>query len=136
VGLIVVDASAVVEMLAADDEPRRGAVAMRLSSRGDALFAPNHLDVEVVSALRGIARRNEGTRQNGPGLLAYLYRMPVRRVRLSANAMGRVWRLRDNLTTYDAGYVALAEELGASVVTCDAKFPAPPGVACAIELIR
>ena len=135
-GLIVVDASAVVEMLAADDEPRREAVAMRLQSGRNALFAPNHLDVEVVSALRGIARRSDWIRQNGPGVLARLYRMPVRRERLSANAMGRVWRLRENMTTYDAGYVALAEELGASVITCDAKFLAPPGISCAIEFIR
>ena len=52
----------------------------------------------------------------------------------------RAWRLRDDMTAYDAAYdaayVALAEELGASVVTCDAKFLAPPGVSCAIELIR
>lgn len=50
--------------------------------------------------------------------------------------MARVWRLRENMTPYDAGYVALAEELGASLVTCDAKFIAPPGIACTIELIR
>lgn len=135
-GLIVVDASAVVEMLAADDEPRREAVGMRLLSQRTALFAPNHLDVEVVSALRGMARRNEQIRQDGPELLARLYRMPVRRERLSASSMRRVWQLRGNMTTYDAGYVALAEELGASVVTCDAKFLSPPGISCAIELIR
>jgi predicted nucleic acid-binding protein len=40
------------------------------------------------------------------------------------------------MTPYDAGYVALAEQLGASLVTCDAKFIAPPGIACTIELIR
>lgn len=135
-GLIVIDASAVVEMLAADEEPRREAVGRRLLARSSALFAPNHLDVEVVSALRGMAHRSGQIRQDGPGLLARLYRMPVRRERLSASAMGRVWRLRDNMTTYDAGYVALAEELGASLITCDAKFLAPPGIACAIELIR
>jgi predicted nucleic acid-binding protein len=97
---------------------------------------PNQLDVEVVSSLRGLARRCEWIKDNGPGLLARLYRMPVRRERLSANAMGRVWRLREDMTTYDASYVALAEELGASLVTCDAKFLSPPGVSCAIELIR
>jgi predicted nucleic acid-binding protein len=62
--------------------------------------------------------------------------MPVRRERLSEEAIQRVWRLRENMTPYDAGYVALAEQLGASLVTCDAKFIAPPGIACTIELIR
>lgn len=134
-GLIVVDASLAVELLVADDEPRRFAVAARLSS-GDAMHAPGHFDAEVISALRGIARRNAVVRQNAPKLLTRLYKMPIRRERLSEAAMQRVWGLRENMTPYDAGYVALAEQLGASLVTCDAKFVAPPGIACTIELIR
>jgi predicted nucleic acid-binding protein len=134
-GLIVVDASAAVELLAADDEPRRFAVAARLSS-GGALYAPSHFDVEVISALRGIGWRNAVIQRNAPNLLSRLHKMPVRRERLSEAAMGRIWQLRENMTPYDAGYVALAEELGASLVTCDAKFIAPPGIACTIELIR
>jgi predicted nucleic acid-binding protein len=135
VGLIVVDASLAVELLAADDEPRRFAAASRLAS-GSAAYAPSHFDVEVISALRGIARRNAVVQQNAARLLAQLHKMPVRRERLSEEAIQRVWRLRENMTPYDAGYVALAEQLGASLVTCDAKFIAPPGIACAIELIR
>jgi predicted nucleic acid-binding protein len=135
VGLIVVDASAAVELLAADDEPRRFAVASRLTS-GDAMYAPSHFDIEVMSALRGIARQNTVVRQNGVRLLTQLHKMPIRRERLSLEALQRMWRLRENMTTYDAGYIALAEELGASLVTCDAKFVAPPGIACTVELIR
>ncbi len=133
--MIVVDASAAVELLAADDEPRRFAVAARLSS-GDAAYAPSHFDVEVISALRGIARHNAVIQRNAPRLLSRLHSMPVRRQRLPEAAMQRVWQLRENMTPYDAGYVALAEQLGASLVTCDAKFVAPPGIACTIELIR
>lgn len=134
-GLIVVDASLAVELLAADDEPRRSAVADRLSS-GSAMYAPSHFDVEVISALRGIAWRNDVVRQNAARLLMKLHKMPIRRERLSEALMQRVWQLRENMTPYDAGYVALAEELGASLVTCDAKFIAPPGIGCTIELIR
>jgi predicted nucleic acid-binding protein len=134
-GMIVVDASAAVELLAADDEPRRFAVATRLSS-GEAMYAPGHFDAEVISALRGVAWRNSVVQQTGPGLLSRLHRMPVRRERLSEATMQRVWQLRENMTPYDAGYVALAEQLGASLVTCDAKFVAPPGIACTIELLR
>jgi predicted nucleic acid-binding protein len=86
--------------------------------------------------LRGIARRNAVVQQNAARLLTQLHGMPIRRERLSEEAVQRVWQLRENMTAYDAGYVALAEQLGASLVTCDAKFIAPPGVTCAIELIR
>lgn len=135
VGLIVVDASAAVELMAPDDEARRSAVAARLST-GDAAYAPSHFDMEVVAAIRGIARRNNRLVDGAAALLRDFYHLPIRRERLSEGAMRRVWNLRGNMTPFDAGYVALAEELGASLVTCDAKFTAPPGIACTIELIR
>jgi predicted nucleic acid-binding protein len=39
----------------------------------------------------------------------------------------RAWTLRDNVTAYDAMYIALAEALGAQVVTCDAPLAKAPG---------
>jgi len=48
----------------------------------------------------------------------------------------RCWELRANLTVYDAAYVALAELLGAPLVTADAKLAATPGPTCAIEVLR
>ncbi|HEV3173581.1 MAG TPA: type II toxin-antitoxin system VapC family toxin [Actinocrinis sp.] len=134
-GLIVVDASAIVEMMAPDDASRCAAVTARLSL-GDAAYAPAHLDLEVAAAIRGIFRRKTNPAEAAPALLRDFYDLPIRRERLSSEAYLRVWRLRDNMTAYDAAYVALAEELGASLVTCDAKFLSPPGVSCAIELIR
>ncbi len=47
----------------------------------------------------------------------------------------RVWELRHNLTPYDAAYVALAEALGAVLVTADARLAEAPGLRCAIELL-
>jgi predicted nucleic acid-binding protein len=49
-----IDASILAVFYAADD-PRRAVVAERLKA-GDALFAPAHLDAEIASALRGVAR--------------------------------------------------------------------------------
>jgi predicted nucleic acid-binding protein len=40
----------------------------------------------------------------------------------------RIWSLRSNLTAYDATYVALAESLGARLLTCDARLANAPGV--------
>ena len=56
-GLTVVDASVIVDLLAADDAHRRTAARQRLTS-GDAVFAPAYLDIEIVSAMRGLARRS------------------------------------------------------------------------------
>ena len=42
--------------------------------------------------------------------------------------------MRSNLSTYDAGYVALAEHIGATLVTADARLARAPGVRCAIEV--
>jgi predicted nucleic acid-binding protein len=48
----------------------------------------------------------------------------------------RIWQLRENMTAYDAGYVALAEQLTASLLTCDRKYATVPGLRCAVELIN
>jgi predicted nucleic acid-binding protein len=47
----------------------------------------------------------------------------------------RCWQLRANLTTYDAVYVALAELIGAPLVTLDAKLADAPGPTCSIEVL-
>lgn len=49
--------------------------------------------------------------------------------------LDRVWELRDNLTAYDAVYVALAEALDAPLLTCDARMASAPGHRARIELL-
>jgi len=132
VSLLVVDASVLVAFYAADD-PRRAAVVARLAT-GDALFAPAHLDAEVISALRGLALRAPALQNAAPGAVRHLARLPVRRMPL-APLLERMWELRENVTAYDAAYVALAEQLGATVLTCDAKLAAATGPRCEFDLI-
>jgi len=132
VSLAVVDASVLAAFYAADD-PRRAAIVARLAA-GDALFAPAHLDAELVSALRGLARRSPDLERAVPGALRHFARFPIRRVPL-APLLARMWELRANVTAYDAAYVALAEELAAPVVTCDSRLAAASGPRCAFELI-
>ena len=134
-GLIVVDASVIVDLLAADDPHRRSRARERFSS-GDAVFAPAYLDIEVVAALRGLARRSDVLAADAPALIAQLLRMPIRREPLVSVAADRIWQLRANMTAYDAGYVALAECLAAALLTCDRKFAAAPGLRCTIELLN
>ena len=131
--LAVVDASVLVAFYAADD-PRRAAVVTRLGA-GDALFAPAHVDAEVISALRGMAWANVVLTRAVPAALTHLAHLAVRRVPL-APMLERMWELRDNVTPYDAAYVALAERLDAPLITCDAQLRAAGGARCTFDLIN
>ena len=130
--LAVVDASVLAVFYLTTDR-RRDAVVARLTS-GDALYAPAHLDAEVLSALRGLARPHPTLQRVAPAALQHLAGLPVRRMPL-APLLPRMWSLRDNVTAYDAAYVALAELLAAPVITCDAKLAAASGTRCAFDLI-
>ncbi|WP_125610521.1 type II toxin-antitoxin system VapC family toxin [Specibacter cremeus] len=130
--LAVINASVLAVFYAADD-PRRDAVAPRLSS-GDALFALAHVDAEVVSALRGPARHSEVVRAAAPVALRHLAAFPIRRMAL-APLLGCMWELRENVTPYDGAHVALAERLGGRLITSDAKLTAASGTRCVFDLI-
>jgi predicted nucleic acid-binding protein len=47
----------------------------------------------------------------------------------------RIWGLRENVTPYDAAYVALAEALGVPLLTADARLANAPGIRCEVELL-
>lgn len=130
--LAVVDASVLVAFYAADD-PRRHAVSDRLAA-GHALFAPAHLDAEVVSALRSVTRRNPALIETIPEALKHLAGFPIRRMPL-APMVDRMWQLRETVTPYDAAYVALAERLEGDLITCDSRLTRSNGPRCAFDLI-
>jgi len=133
VSLAVVDASVLAVFYAADDS-RHMMVAQRLKA-GDALFAPAHLDVEIVSALRGMARGSMVLDRAVPAALIHLAGFPIRRMPLPP-LLERMWQLRDNVTPYDAAYIALAERLDAALVTCDARLTSATGPTCTFDLIN
>lgn len=128
----MVDAS-ILTVFYVSDDPRRGTVTSRLAA-GDAWFAPAHIDAEVASALRRLARTSRAVERAAPRALAHLAAFPLRRMPI-APLLKRVWQLRANVTAYDAAYVALAEQLDCALVTGDAKLAAASGPRCAIELI-
>jgi predicted nucleic acid-binding protein len=47
----------------------------------------------------------------------------------------RIWDLRNNLTAYDASYVALAEALDAPLLTRDRRLAGAAGHRAQIELV-
>ena len=130
--MIVVDASAVVEVLVLpNDSPK---VVERLLDPKQRLHAPHLLDIEATQVLRRFVRRGEISAELADSILADLMALPLHR-HSHEYLLPRVWELRDNLSAYDAAYVALAELLEAPLVTCDARLAAAPGHRARIELI-
>lgn len=130
-GLIVVDASCIVRILTSSDEV---AADVKSFLRGKALYAPTLVDYEVTSALRGLSRKHSEIEQAASVYLRHLANMPIRREGAQP-LIARIWSLRHNYTAYDASYVALAEALDATLVTCDEKFARAGAARCPIETI-
>ncbi|MDX2191714.1 MAG: type II toxin-antitoxin system VapC family toxin [Gemmatimonadales bacterium] len=130
--MIVVDASAVIELLLRSPVGER--VEARLFARRAGLHAPQLLDVEVVQVLRRFEARGEIAASRGTAAVRLLGELPVAR-HPHAPLLPRLWSLRATMTAYDAAYVALAEALGAVLVTCDARLGRAPGHRAAVEVV-
>lgn len=129
--MIVVDASVLAPALA--DDGADGEVA-RARLRGEALAAPDLIDLEVPSVLRRMVRGGLVPVRRAELALADLLALPLRRIPHRGLAT-RCWNLRENMTVYDAAYVALAEQLDAVLVTADGPLSRATGPRCAIELL-
>ena len=130
--MIVVDASALIESLLRT--PAANAVDERLFRGGQALHAPHLIDVEVAQVVRRYASSGEISADRGRTALADLQDVPMQRYPHGL-LLERVWELRHNLTAYDAAYVALAEALGASLLTRDRRLGTAAGPYAAINVI-
>ena len=129
--MLVVDASVLATALA--DDGTDGDIA-RGRLRGQELAAPELIDLEVVSVLRRQLSVGRLDARRAGLALDDLLELPIRRVSHRA-LLRRCWQLRDNLSVYDAAYVALAEALDAPLLTADARLAKAPGVGCAIEVL-
>jgi predicted nucleic acid-binding protein len=130
--VIVVDASAVLEMLL--PAPAAAAVETRMFGSGETAHAPHLIDIEVAQVLRRFLRRGDINPERGRVALQYLADLPLVRYP-HERLLPRVWELRNNLTAYDAVYVALAEVLDAPLLTRDRRLAAAPGIRARIELV-
>jgi predicted nucleic acid-binding protein len=127
----VIDASVLVEFLAEGEH--RAAAELAITS-GHWLWVPMLIDAEVGQALRQRVWKRKMTRDAAREALAYLPRMQLQRVSHAA-LVERAWQLRENVSFYDALYVALAEELGVPLLTLDGHLARAPGMAGTVELI-
>lgn len=130
--MIVVDASVLVAALADDDADGDRARA-ELQAAG-ALAAPELIDLEVTSVLRRAVAAGRLADRRARQALDDLAALPLTRAPHLA-LVDRVWQLRANVTAYDAAYVALAEILGAPLLTADARLAHAPGPTCQIVVL-
>jgi predicted nucleic acid-binding protein len=130
--VIVVDASALLEFLL--QTPLGTRVEARLFRDDDEFHAPHLVDVEVIQGLRRLVRSAEVSPDRAVDALADLVDLDLHR-HAHLDLVARAWRLH-NVTAYDAVYLALAEALDATVLTCDAPLANAPGHRARIEVIE
>ncbi len=129
--MIVLDASAAVEWLLQTTAGHR--IEQRIFARADTLHTVHLLDVEFAQVMRRLVR--EGTLAPGRAQQAIEDLAALRIARYApVLLLPRIWRLRQNLSAYDAAYIALAEELHAPLITRDRRIAGAPGHAAAVEV--
>lgn len=116
--MIVLDASVVVELLT--NGSLADSIRNDLARRDEPCLVPHLLDVEVMSALRGLLAGQRIDSHRTGQLLAELATLPAERYSHTP-LIGRIWELRHNFTAYDAAYIALAEATNSVLYTCDEK---------------
>jgi len=96
--------------------------------------APALIDLEFTNVLRGLlAKRSIALADAGLAIAEFL-QAPIHRFP-HESLVPRVWQLRENLTAYDAAYVALAEALGADLLTVDRGIGGAPGIRCRVVVV-
>lgn len=130
--MIVVDASVVVELLLGGE--RAEAVLPWVRAEEGELHAPGLLDVEVLHALHRLVALGTTEPARGRAAVEILQDLPVAR-HPERPLLPRLWQLRENLSAYDATYVALAEAIGCPLLTGDASLASAPAIPVRVELL-
>jgi predicted nucleic acid-binding protein len=129
--VIVLDASAAIDWLLLTAPGLR--IENRIYSRGESLHAPHLLDLEVAHVLRRQVREITISAQRADQVIQDLLKLRLTRYPHFV-FLAHIWQLRHNLSAYDAAYVALAEELGATLLTRDAHLASATASKAKIEL--
>jgi predicted nucleic acid-binding protein len=130
--VIVLDASVMVDLLT-KEAPETAHIRARLARELE-VHVPHLVDVEVAHALRGLVLRDRLAAARARRAIRRFAILPL--VRWSQTPLlSRVFALHDQLTAYDATYVALAEGLGATLLTRDARMARAAGHRARIEVV-
>jgi predicted nucleic acid-binding protein len=129
--VIVLDASAAIDWLLQTSVGQR--VEKRIYSHNESLHAPHLLDLEIAQVLRRLTREGMLSAHRADQAITDLLDVRISRYPHFL-FLPRIWQLRHNLSAYDAAYVALAEKLGATLVTRDNRLASASGHAAQIQL--
>jgi predicted nucleic acid-binding protein len=129
--LIVLDSSAMIDWLLQTTAGLR--IRLRVASHNDSLHTPHLLDIEVAHVLRRLVRHRTVPPGRADEAIAVLRDFPIKRYP-HVVFLPRIWEYRHTLSAYDAAYVVLAETLGATLLTRDARLASAHGHGARIEL--
>jgi len=125
--MIVLDASAALSALM-----NSGAARSKIAS--EQLHAPHLIDTEIASGLRRQVAGGTVGAEQARSMIRVWQAIGISRY-AGAAMLERIWELRDNLSAYDATYVALAEELGCELLTADRRLGRAPGIRCVVSTV-
>jgi predicted nucleic acid-binding protein len=127
----VVDASAAAEYLL------RTSLGFKVAQiiEGNLLLAPELLDVEVLSVFRRAILRRELNEERALRAIEDLIAWPLDRIPHSS-LVWAAWQHRNNLTAYDAFYVAAARLSDAALITADGPLARAPALGIAVQNVR
>lgn len=128
----MLDASALLELLLVTDKGSE--VAERIAGPEETLHAPHLIDLEVAQVLRRYVARRQLDEGRASQALEDLRDLDLNRYPHDV-LLGRIWELRQNASAYDAAYLALAEALGAPLLTSDARLREVPAARARVEVL-
>lgn len=129
--MIVLDTSAAVDWLLQTTAGKR--IEKRIYARNESLHTVHLLDAEFAQVMRRLVRAGTLASRRAEEAIEDLTALRVSRY-APVLLLNRIWRLRQNLSAYDAAYVALAEELKAPLITRDSRLAAAPGHSATVEV--
>jgi predicted nucleic acid-binding protein len=129
--VIVIDASAAVDWLLQTSAGQR--IEKRIYSHDESLHTPHLLDLEVAQVLRRLVREGTVSAHRANEAIQDLLDLRITRYPHFV-LLPQIWQVRHNLSAYDAAYVVLAENLGATLVTRDARLASASGNAAPIAV--
>lgn len=129
--MLILDASSALDLLLTLGAHER--IRERIERPGETIHAPHVIDLEIVQGLRRLTRSRRVDPERSAAALEDFCDLRLERY-AAIPFVERIWQLRDNVSAFDAAYIALAEALDAPLITADAALARAPGTRARIEV--